>query len=300
MCTYAHGEAELRIVHDDNVPEHVKRIRARQEETASASEPGNLKRARGSEDEDTVDKEEEEKPPSLAGPLEATAVPASAAAAGAAVPTAKAFLAPTAKPLLRSKAKPRRPSALPVAGTEPEKEEETGLPTRICNLGFSEPACVYLGAKEHAFSIDWLESHAIRNLVKCMPGRYVELSPGTHVDEHLVLGLEPNDLNDIDSYFATIRLHFEILKVSRGNMFFYCPDGRRRSAALLSMYLLFIFPGESPDKVMAKIKRAVPEVEFLDSPDKFPMAKVVRLWGEWLLTGSVPREAKAWLQGWAK
>ena len=51
---------------------------------------------------------------------------------------------------------------------------------------------------------------------------------------------------------------------------------------------------------MAKIKRARPEVELLDSPDKFPMAMVARLWGEWLLTGSVPREAKAWLQGWAK
>ena len=316
MCTFAHGRAELRRAYDEDVPEHVKRIRARQDNKVCASEP-RAKRARGSEEEDQVAGEEAHsddcsEPPSPLGSLVIAAAEVLAAAAGAEVPLVDPAAmddpvepppAAKSRPRLariRAKAKPRRASELPAAAAEPEDDDDAAKPTRICIVGFAEPACIYLGTQENAFSTEWLESRAIRNLVQCMHGHTPRLSAGTKFNVFLVPGVGWNDLHDIEFHFHEITLSFDLLKNTRGNTFFFCTDGQHRSAVLLSMFLLYRFPAESPDEVMAKVKRVRPGVKFNDVPGRFPAAMLVRLWSDWLHHGCVPEEVKARLVNYGR
>ena len=63
---------------------------------------------------------------------------------------------------------------------------------------------------------------------------------------------------------------------------------------MLSMYMLYHYPGESPNEVMAKVQRLRPEAQFFETAGKYPpLAEVVRLWRGWLLSRSVPDDAKA-------
>jgi len=189
-------------------------------------------------------------PPSPLGSLVIAAAEVLAAAAGAEVPLAGPAAmddpvepppAAKSRPLLariRAKAKLRRASELPAAAAEPEEDDDAAKPTRICIVGFAEPACIYLGTQENAFSTEWLESRAIRNLVQCMHGHTPRLSAGTKFNVFLVPGVGWNDLHDVEFHVHEIRLCFDLLKNTRGNTFFFCTDDRRRAAASLSMFLL--------------------------------------------------------------
>ena len=85
---------------------------------------------------------------------------------------------------------------------------------------------------------------------------------------------------------------FLLLSVLPGNALFWCTKGHHRSAAMLSMYMLFLFPHEHPNAIMAEVSRRRAKVEFGEEAGKYPpLAKVVRLWHQWLTTGQLPLKA---------
>ena len=59
------------------------------------------------------------------------------------------------------------------------------------------------------------------------------------------------------------------------------------------MFLMWHFLGEAPDAVMAELRALRPEVEFFETPGKYPpLAKVLRHWHVWLHTGEVSAEPR--------
>jgi hypothetical protein len=107
------------------------------------------------------------------------------------------------------------------------------------------------------------------------------------------LGLEWSDLcPDIEAHFVKIRAGFDDLRLLPGNTFF-CERGRHRSAAMLSMFLLYMYRWELPDAVMIELRRCRPGVEFFEEGAKYPpLAKVVHFWHHWLIHDTVPDLAK--------
>ena len=130
-----------------------------------------------------------------------------------------------------------------------------------------------MGAKEHARSAEWLGRCGITHLVKC-----THASWGRPPLSEITLGLEWHDLRDIEAHVAHIKLSFNCMTLEQGSTLFYCKRGRHRSAAMLSMYLLHMFPGEMPEEVMLRM-RLRPSVQFFEDAGRYPpLAKVVRWW----------------------
>jgi hypothetical protein len=224
---------------------------------------------------------------------EAAPQPEVAAKARPAKSAARARQPPPAAAEAKAEAEERpeaAPAKLPAPVAPPPTAEPA--PTHIGVVGFATPVDLYLGAKEHARSAEWLGRFGITHLVKCTHANW-----GRPPLSEITLGLEWADLRDIEHHFLHVKLSFEMLNLERGSMLFYCKRGRHRSAAMLSMYLLHQFPGEMPDDVMLRMRQLRPSVQFFEDTGKYPpLAKVVRWWHAYLLKGAVPDEAKAALR----
>jgi hypothetical protein len=178
-------------------------------------------------------------------------------------------------------------------------EDEAAKPTHIAVLGFCATMDVFLGAAPHARDRTWLDNHKIYNLVKCIHRQHgvvpgpAKTAAGYPYDRYEVeIGLEWEDLQEGEHYFNKVRLDFQELSTRTGSILFWCKRGRHRSAAMLSMYMLFIHLHEDPDSVMAHVARRRDRVEFFEGRGKYPpLAKVVRWWKHWLMTKEMPQEA---------
>ena len=186
----------------------------------------------------------------------------------------------------------------PAAAAKASEDDEVSpdAPTAICVMGYADPVDIFLGAKDHAYSSRWLEGHKVRNLVKCVH-RDMGKVPWLRTDPQLsviTLCLEWTDLRpDIEAHFAKIKAGFDELILKPGSTLFFCKRGRHRSAAMLSMYLLYMYRWELPDAVMDRLRRSRDKVEFFERSGVYPpLAKVVRFWHHWLIHDTVPDEAK--------
>jgi len=204
---------------------------------------------------------------------------------------------------------PPRAEKSKVAAKKAEEEDaarEAKEPTRVVVVGFSTLLGIYLGGKDRARSRSWLDAHQIHNLVKCLPeynSRHALPQPAKtatgcrYLRSEVTLGLAWQDLWDIEAYFSHVKRIFMVLSLRPGNTLFWCTRGHHRSAAALSMYMLFLFPHEQTNSVMAEVSRRRAKVEFGEEAGKYPpLAKVVRLWHQWLTTGQVPLEAAHYLR----
>jgi len=85
------------------------------------------------------------------------------------------------------------------------------------------------------------------------------------------------------AFYHHLRHAFNELDKIQGHMLFYCKRGFHRSAAVLSMWLLFQHRSERPEMVMAKMRYLRPGVAFFDHAGKNPpLRDVVLGWSEFL------------------
>jgi len=215
--------------------------------------------------------------------------------------TAKADTPAKAAPVAPARgvwAPPSTAEGQPAAAARPTQvamppEDPEGVPTQICALGICELRNIFLGAKEAARSSTWLEEHAVQTLVRCVHNLHGKLpAPGGLQLRELPIGLEWEDLADLNAHFAQAKDIFYTLSELQGNVLFWCRRGRHRSATAVSMYLMFLYPHERPEAIMAMLRSRRPGVEFFESSGKYPpLAKVVRAWYHWLHHGEAPRDA---------
>lgn len=209
------------------------------------------------------------------------------AAVPAPVPPAAEQLRPAARSMLAAKSRLVPPRAR-------QEGQAVEAPTHIIALGFTDVMDIYLGAKLHARDRGWLDAHQIHNLVKATHTDVGEVPDpsGSYQRFEVTVGLEWADLQDLDEYFLQIRGIFFELTSQCGNTLFWCTTGCHHSAALLSMYLLFLYHNENPDRVMAELSRRRAQLEFFEDPGEYgkypPFAKVVRWWHQWLCKGDRP------------
>ena len=178
--------------------------------------------------------------------------------------------------------------------------EDAPPPTQVTVMGFAQPYEVWIGGAYHALSDTFLEKIGIERLVRCTTYRHNEvlkMNPTVKVHE-TVLTVEWADVGRVAkgpqrwNYYQRLRNAFMSLSLMRGNMYFYCKRGFHRSSAVLSMWLLFHWPQEDPEKVMDKLKALRPGIQFFERPGKYPALKEVVLgWSAWLRQPVDPEDA---------
>ena len=81
----------------------------------------------------------------------------------------------------------------------------------------------------------------------------------------------------LSAYFQKIEATFRSLMRLSGGVIFYCKRGRHRSSCVLAMFLLFLWPNEDPQQVMACIKSKSLEVELIEMACRYtPLGKIGR------------------------
>lgn len=193
--------------------------------------------------------------------------------------------------------------------------------TAIHVRGFSRPVTLWLGDKAAARSTEWMDTAKVLSLVRCCPhGRGEEEEEeqrlsikrelarcGRHGHgrgeerlssrKEVVVGLGWGDVQDLQQHFAKVNALFGLLSSRPGSILFWGRRGRHRhhAAAVLSMFILHSYPAEPADAVMHTLSQLRNDVQFgeLGGGRYPPLAKLVRAWRDWLLTGRVSEEFQA-------
>jgi len=212
-------------------------------------------------------------------PPRSKAKPVSASTGGETVPSAYA-------PWSKSKSRPPGPWAK--SGPKPKPTPVRAACTLIARIGFSLRTEIYLSDYRTALDHLWVEDVDIAVLIRCTT--YSFLRPGetpVHDAQEVVICVEWENVGRSSderlAFYHHLRHAFNELEKMQGHKLFYCKRGFHRSAAVLSMWLLYKYRYETPQEVMAKLCYLRPGVEFFEKGGKYPPLKQVVLgWAEYL------------------